>query len=413
MRGFSGSSRFTVRALIALMTVAAVASCSSAHPAPAGERLLPPVTSDAGVTTGMVIKGAFAGKVMAPNGTLPLANALVYFAPAAPPTLPDVAYCDDCVAVTNGSYAISGPDGSFEIPNVPPAAAWLVVQKGLFRRVRELRSLPAAEGSFGGARGVPNDALTLPGKSDPAKGDHVPTMAVLFDDAMYDRIDVSLRKLGFTGFEVKRDRTLLSDAAALMRYQIVFVPCGAQDDPATIDPAVQANLKRFVSAGGRLYVTDWSYEFVHQPFAGYLSWEKESNVLGSAAAQAEWGGAADAVDPGLRAWLAATGNPTFQVAGNWTNIRSVSSQPGLDPKGNATTITPKVWVTGVTPLGVRPTTVSFEDRCGRVLFSTYHTEVNGASTVLLAQEKALLHVLLEVGVCVGAGGDAGQEPGVR
>ena len=405
--------RFTVRVLITATVMGLVAACSSAHPAPAGERLLPPVTPDAGVTTGIVIKGGFAGKVMAPNGTLPLANALVYFTPTAPEPLPDTAYCDDCVAVTSGSYAISGPDGSFEIPDVPPASAWLVVQKGLFRRVRELQSLPAAEGSFGGARGVPNDALTLPGKSDRAKGDHVPTMAVLFDHAMYDRIDISLRKLGFTSFEVKQDRTLLSDAAALMRYQVVFVPCGAQDDPATIDPIVQRNLKSFVSAGGRLYVTDWSYEFVRQPFAGYLSWESETSTLGSAAA-GEWSGAAEAVDPGLRAWLAATGNPTFNVVGNWTNLRAVNSQTGLDPKGDATTITPKVWVTGATPLGVRPTTVSFEDRCGRVLFSTYHTEgSDGASTTLLAQEKALLHVLLEVGVCVGSGRDAGQEPGVR
>ena len=44
--------------------------------------------------------------------------------------------------------------------------------------------------------------------------------------------------------------------------------------------------------------------------------------------------------------------------------------------------------------------MSFEQKCGRVLFSTYHAEGDSTST-LLAQEKALLYVLLEVGVCVG------------
>ena len=58
----------------------------------------------------------------------------------------------------------------------------------------------------------------------------------------------------------------------------------------------------------------------------------------------------------------------------------------------------------------RPTTVSFENQCGRVLFSTYHTEnstFGTGSSTLTAQEKALLYVLLEVGVCVG------ERPGVN
>ena len=64
--------------------------------------------------------------------------------------------------------------------------------------------------------------------------------------------------------------------------------------------------------------------------------------------------------------------------------------------GNPVTVTPKVWVEGM-----GPSTVSFERSCGRVLFSTYHTEADkGSETELLPQEKALLYILLEVAVCV-------------
>jgi hypothetical protein len=63
------------------------------------------------------------------------------------------------------------------------------------------------------------------------------------------------------------------------------------------------------------------------------------------------------------------------------------------------TITPKVWITGNTPSVAKPLTVSFERGCGRVLFSTYHTETSGSGG-LKPQELALLYVLLEVGVCV-------------
>ena len=54
----------------------------------------------------------------------------------------------------------------------------------------------------------------------------------------------------------------------------------------------------------------------------------------------------------------------------------------------------------MTSNGTGPSTVSFDSQCGRVLFSTYHAE-GGETDALLAQEKALLFILLEVGVCVG------------
>jgi len=68
-----------------------------------------------------------------------------------------------------------------------------------------------------------------------------------------------------------------------------------------------------------------------------------------------------------------------------------------DPSGTTVDVTPKAWVMGDSS----PSTISFEDGCGRVLFSTYHTEGSADDNTLLPQEKALLYVLLEVGVCVG------------
>ena len=71
---------------------------------------------------------------------------------------------------------------------------------------------------------------------------------------------------------------------------------------------------------------------------------------------------------------------------------------------------PDCWVTGQTPDGMRPATVSFERACGRVLFSTYHTEPS-TDPSLKAQELALLYVLLEVSVCNES--PTGTVPGPR
>mgnify|MGYP000706359898 FL=1 len=80
----------------------------------------------------------------------------------------------------------------------------------------------------------------------------------------------------------------------------------------------------------------------------------------------------------------------------WTALAGVRTQMGPDLEGKPTMITPRVWVSAASP-----TTVSFRYGCGRVLYTTYHTqpssETNGP---LEAQALALLYLILEVGVCI-------------
>ncbi len=103
-------------------------------------------------------------------------------------------------------------------------------------------------------------------------------------------------------------------------------------------------------------------------------------------------------DPELDAWLSAQGLKTFTLMKNYTSIESVQAMSVPDGKGSTKTVTPRVWVSG-SRSGAAPTpaTVSFEQGCGRVMFSTYHTEP--FSLELTPQERALLGVLLEVTVC--------------
>ena len=395
--------------------VLAVASCSSAQsrgtfdetppPSPAATApSAPPIT---GSTAHPSVPITVDGTVLAPNGALPLSNALVYVTSQAPGPIPAGAYCDTCVTLPDGTFAISAADGTFSIAtDLPTGNAFIVVQKGQFRRVHPITVAKA------GAIAITKDDTTIPAKADASKGDDIPKMVILKDDTDFDRIDDSLAKLGLSGVEVRQDRSLLMNKAELMKYHIVFVPCGNQDDPITTSDVAKQNMNDFVQAGGKLYVTDWSYEFVRQPFPGFLSWAGETSTLGSAASGEEWDAPATAADQGLADWLAATGDPTFTVKGNWTKLTSVNVQQGKDEKGATVDITPKVWVTAKNGSSTAeiPTTVSFQNQCGRVLFSTYHTESGvggGGGSALLAQEKALLYVLLEVGVCVG------ERPGVK
>jgi len=213
--------------------------------------------------------------------------------------------------------------------------------------------------------------------------------------------------MGITQMDMLAGHSLFERRADLLAYQVVFAPCGPGDDPIAASPTAIANIHAFVEAGGKLYVTDWSYEFARQPFPGRLTWEGETTELGSAI-EGSWAGAATVVDKGLQAWLTATGEPSFEIFGNWTSLTAVHTTTGKDEHGNEVQVTPKVWVTADKDGTEVPATVSFEEGCGRVLFSTYHAEsAYGGTGPLLTQEKALLHVLLEVSVC------AGKRPGVN
>jgi hypothetical protein len=92
-----------------------------------------------------------------------------------------------------------------------------------------------------------------------------------------------------------------------------------------------------------------------------------------------------------------------QLIGNYTRVNSVAVLPGIDEDGKDVLVTPKVWMNVRESNGKEhPATVTFGRGCGRVLFSSYHTEGQlGGGSPLIAQEKALMYILLEVTACAG------------
>jgi hypothetical protein len=366
------------------------------------------------------------GKVVAPEGTIPISGALVYVGPSAPAGIPETTFCDRCVKISAQTpFTYSKADGTFDLPTWYTGEQYLIVQKGQFRRYRKLTIIEE------GTQEVDLALTTLPGRMDKANGDDIPKMAII--PGSWDRIDVSLAKLGLAtitgktalggvkvdyataGFDYyqptkildpndpRSPQKLLKDPAVLGQYHIVFVPCdgdtGSDQWCTTSDATngtIKDNVKKFVADGGKLYVTDFSYEFVRQLFPEYVEWVGQSGTIGSGCMHGQYSAPAQVQDQGLKDWLAAMSIIDWQVEANWTQVSKVNPVPTQDMDGNDVTVTPKVWV-----IGQGPNTLSFERSCGRVLYSTYHTEADkGSETELLAQEKALLYILLEVAVCV-------------
>jgi hypothetical protein len=242
---------------------------------------------------------------------------------------------------------------------------------------------------------------------------------------------------------------LFGSLTTMKKYHIIFVPCNYQSDVSQLNrPAVRKNIQDYVAAGGHLYVTDWAAEYEDAAFPDFIQFDQggtdavfESQDTTKAQADANMVNPGDgdfghfarhakAEDPGLRAWLDGQKGPLitplgdedqgfpseyhlgtmhaddFVIEGAWDMIRALPTvNIGNDAMGHPIMQKAKVWISGdyteheSTQTGRWPHTVTFEPTsCGRVLYSTYHT-AEKVHPGLMAQERVLLYLILELGVC--------------
>lgn len=376
-------------------------------PPDAGGGELPGAFPEAGVAPSGEVVGHLTGNVMAPNGKIPIAGAVLYLTDKRPAATPEKVFCDACVQLSAEiPYALSDDKGAFVLGPTKLGAQFLVLQKGGFRRVREIYVSK-------GDAALPPTLVTLPSRTDLAAGDEIPRMTVVH--GQYDEIEASLEKLGIDREAIETvqsaligvaAKSFLTDSTRVNARHIVFLPCGDFTQPApntdlASEVAIQDNLRSFVNAGGRLYVTDWHYDFIARTFPGYINWSGGGSAPCSGCDRIAYDVPASLEDTGLASWMSAQSLATFTLQRNYTTIASVNPVATTGPDGAPKIVTPHVWVSGAKAGGAKhPATVSFEQGCGRVLFSSYHTEP--FSLELAPQERALLGVLLEASVCVAS-----------
>ncbi len=146
------------------------------------------------------------GKVYAPNGTTPLYNALVYVPNGAIPPISTGATCERCENENLGNpiaAALTGPDGSFTLKNIPAGTSFpLVVKMGKWRRVV---TIPAV--SRCGSLALTSEQTRLPKHKTDADAANVqyvniPRFAVV--SGLVDAMECVVRKIGVADTEFTR-----------------------------------------------------------------------------------------------------------------------------------------------------------------------------------------------------------------
>jgi hypothetical protein len=380
-----------------------------------------------GVTT------TISGTVTAPNGTDPVFDALVYV-PTSMTEFPPMIQCEVCSEPLGGTplvQVVTKVDGTFTLVNVPATTAVpIVVQKGRFRKTFSIDTTQCVDNP------LTPDQTRLP--RNQTEGD-LPHVAIGVSD--YDQIECVLHGIGIDQGEFTKPtgsgavhlyanstsisdgteslHALLMDPAKMATYNIIFIPCAIptwQDlgDTATVNK----NLFDYVNGGGRLYVTDYSYDYMEQvpqfsPYIFFPGGGDMTNPQPPAAAESYWPGSnitGTVSDPTLAQWL----DLLKQANGDKIMLEGVFSVANATA-ADQMTYPSTTWVHGNDPTvdaADHPLTVSFDyNMCGKVLWSAYHTrEPGGASgwgtfpqyclTPPIPQEKVLEYLILQISACV-------------
>lgn len=393
------------------------------------------------------------GRVTAPNGTDAIREALVYVpSGGSPEEFPPKVSCEICNEAIGGkpvTAVTTDVDGTFQLRRVPVTRSTpIVIQKGRWRKVIhvnvgrcETQGISAEEGR------LPKNHLE----------GTLPQMAVA--TGQWDAIECVLRRVGIEQSEFTspsgggmvhiydNDATgnaqapgavpvgdLLGNLNKLMNYHILFLNCSDEGYSRTLlrDPTVLKNLREYLAAGGRMYVTDWSYDFIQQvpEFAPFICFNDDKpctvqtphgfhaatfpgktgvqTLFYADVEQGTTGGKA------LASWLSKLPNPS---PGGRVRIEDgIASYVLIRQMAQDLTKFPStVWLSADLSGQRRPVTVTFDypagpAACGRVLYSTYHTrEHSEAMTTfprycptgaMLAQENVLEYLIFELGACI-------------
>jgi hypothetical protein len=355
----------------------------------------------------------------------PLYNVLVYIPNGTVQPFPPGISCEQCGTASGSPLVsvLSGPDGKFMMKNVPAGDDIpLVLQIGRWRRqVKIPKVMPCVNNE------LPAELTRLP--RNKAEGD-IPLTAILTGNA--DGLECVLRKIGvddteFTlptesgrihiyqanganlGPTTPKLNDLTTSPSTLAKYDMAIFECeGKRIEKELIN---KQNAAAYVDAGGRLFLTHFSYTWVYDlpPFSTLATWTPTAG--NPTQMNAPLTGIVDETFPkgmAFAQWLdvvkaAAPMHGQIQI-GTPRHSLDVVNPPG------------RQWVTTATPATIQQFTVNTpvmaaqDKQCGRLLFSDFH--VNDIPNVSVAfptecnenpmtpQEKVLEFMLFDLASCV-------------
>lgn len=435
-------------------------------------------------TSGLGSANQLTGTVFAPSGTSAVAGATVYIpstsssvsvalsVKAVTDTADDGTTCDDPPEAACASTC-SQADGTFSlaVTGCSTSSATGKIVKGTFTDTFSISCTAV------GACAIASDDTKLSATST--------SIAVV--TGSFDRMEDVLGKLGFgevdssghlkVGTEkftifrgggaidseltdtskYKASTALLTDITEMKKYSIIFINCGTDETlvssdlslPVSLSKAVHvhgekglekalptsvvSNIQTYVQDGGKLYVTDWAYDFIEQAFPQFMDFEGDGSDVSTAETENDAQDGKNAIvsdatvkNATMKSWLSKQTSNTISTAsspnsgfcdttanGNTTSLNADGSTARIGDflsgwivmNAAHTGQSPTVWIDGPVTFtnssgseetATRPLTVTQTFGTGKVLYSSYHTAKQCPTAGAWPQERILQYLVFEV-----------------
>ncbi|MCP4600107.1 MAG: hypothetical protein GY847_06145 [Proteobacteria bacterium] len=171
----------------------------------------------------------------------------------------------------------------------------------------------------------------------------------------------------------------------------------------------------YAEKGGKIYVSCMAAQWVERPFPEVIDFvddmyeTDDSFFPGQFSSEPinTWGRIEDS---GMRKWLKVVAPDVdldlFPLRGMYVAIDSLSydSNDGFGMLEDGTVggpILPRVWATDLQQYPGKPMTITFNYKCGKVFYSTYHVVEEESADEIRPQEWVLIYLFYEVIVCDG------------
>jgi len=221
----------------------------------------------------------------------------------------------------------------------------------------------------------------------------------------------------------------ISDIENLNDYDIIFINCGNSNEDRLSDPDVVARLQQYVEEGGKLYVTDWSYDFLENPFPSFLNFLEGGEDPDTAEihndAQDGTGGItvdADVNNDVMASWLdgVTVNEGTIEEDCYGLDDDAINAHVGARNDDGTVTIgdflgawaviegihdgfaeSTNLWISGDIShsggdLSGVPLTATKDVEEGRILYSSYHTAHSCTTPGFWPQERILQYLVFEL-----------------
>lgn len=196
-------------------------------------------------------------------------------------------------------------------------------------------------------------------------------LKILVTYPKYDDIGQVFQQFGYDFDETSFNSLSTFD---LSSYHILAINCSNIPDIIT-DQKLLDNIREFVQKGGTLYASDYAYSVVKDGFPGSIFFPSAPKIGHAQTIDAE------VVDQELIAYLGTSAVSIKFDLGGWVIISGVGSETKVLVRG----VVPEYSSTDI------PLSAEFEYGTGRVIFTSFHNEVQASEVVRRILEYYIIH----------------------